>query len=126
METALLVAAFGIAILCSFLLLFWNINAFRGKRSIAGRMAAATVGMSWAVWQVYVLNPVTGKNLAYLLSPIAFASVLLILSWGAKDAMSRPPSEGPDVKVPAMGMRHAARTGQVSEENEQKRIAVGE
>src|SRR5438105_4503857 len=107
METALLVAAFGIAVLCAFLLLFPIMNSLRGKRSTAGWMAVTTVGMSWAVWQVYVLNPVTGKNLTYFLAPIAFASVLLILSWGVKDAVSRPPSQGPDVKVPAMAMRQS-------------------
>ena len=93
METALLVAAFGIAALCAFLLLFGIINSLRGRRSTAGRIAVTTVGMSWAVWQVYVLNPVAGKNLTYVLAPIAFASVLLILSWAVKDAMSRPPSD---------------------------------
>jgi hypothetical protein len=126
MERALLVAAFGIAVLCGFLLLFRMINALRGKRSTAGRMAATTVAMSWAVWQAYVVNPVTGKNLTYLLAPIAFVSVLLILSWRAKDAMGEPPSEGPDVKIPAMAMRQSARLSHGLEEDKQKRIAVGE
>ena len=125
METVLLVAAFGIAVLCAFLLLFGIINSLCGKRSTVGWMAVTTVGMSWAVWQVYVLNPVPGKNLTYLLAPIAFASVLRILSWAVKDAMSRPPSEGPDVKVPAMTMRKPAGLSHESED-EQGRIAVGE
>jgi hypothetical protein len=126
METALLVTAFGIAVLCGFLLLLWMINALRGKRSAAGRMAATTVAMSWAVWQVYVLNPAAGRNLTYILAPIACVSVLLILSWAAKDATSAPPSEGPDVKIPAVAMRQSAQPGIEWEADEQKKIAVGE
>ena len=87
-------------------------------------MAVTTVGMSWAVWQVYDLNPMIGKDLTYLLAPIAFAGVLLILSWGVKDAMSRPPYEGPDVKVPAMAMRQSAELANESEQDEQRKIAV--
>ena len=79
MKTALLVAAFGIAVLCGFLLFLWIINAMRGKRSATGRMAGTIVGMSWAVWQVYVLNPVTGTNLAYVLAPIAMPFTMLRL-----------------------------------------------
>ena len=124
METVLLVAAFGIAVLCAFLLLFGIINSLCGKRSTVGWMAVTTVGMSWAVWQVYDLNPMIGKDLTYLLAPIAFAGVLLILSWGVKDAMSRPPSEGPDVKVPAMAMRQSAELANESEQDVQRKIAV--
>jgi hypothetical protein len=127
METVVLVAAFSIAVLCGFLLLFWMIRALRGKRSSVGRVVATIVGMFWAVWQVYVLNPAAGINLTYILAPIAFVNALLILSWGAKDAMSEPPSEGPDVKFPAMAMRQQpVELAHESEEDEQRKTAVGE
>jgi hypothetical protein len=126
METVVLMAALGIAVLCGFLLLFWIISALRGKRSKAGRVVAAIVVSFWAAWQTYVLNPAVGTNLTYFVVPIAVMSVLLILSWVISDVTSEPPSEGPDVKIPSMAMRHSAGTGQELEDDEQKNIAVGE
>ena len=126
MERVLFVAAFGIAVLCGLLLLLWIIQALRGKRAISGRMAATIVGMSGALWQAYVLNPAVGINLAYFLGPIALVSVLLILSRGLKDAMSEPPSEGPDVKIPAVAMRRSAGMSQELHEEQKKKIAAGE
>ena len=126
MERLVLVAALGVAILCSILLLIWIIKAVRGKRSKAGRIAATMVVSFWAAWQTYVLNPAVGTNLTYFVAPIAVVSVLLILSWVIRDLMSEPPSEGPDVKIPSMAMRHSGGTGEESEEDEQKKVAVGD
>jgi uncharacterized membrane protein YuzA (DUF378 family) len=126
METAVLIVAIGIAVLCGFLLLFWIISAFRGKRSTVSRMAAAIVGMSCAVWQVYVLNPAAGINLTYFMAPIIFATVLLVLFRAVKESTDKPSFEGPDVKTPAMAMRQLVETGQEVESVEGKKIAVGE
>jgi uncharacterized membrane protein len=126
METAVLVTAIGITVLCGLLLLFWIISAMRGKRSNAGRMAATIAGVCWGVWQVYVLNPAVGINLTYFMAPIIFATVLLVLSRAAKESTDNPSFEGPDAKTPAMAMRQLVETGQEVESIEGKKIAVGE
>jgi len=98
----------------------------RGKRSKMGRMAATIVVMYWGVWQVYVLNPAVGTNLSYFLAPIAAVSILLILSWALRDLTREPLPGGSDVKIPAMAKRLPADGSQEMEEEEQKKIAVGE
>jgi len=125
-EIVVLTAAFGIAVLCGLLLLFWIVNAIRGKRSKIGQMAATIVVMYWGVWQVYVLNPAVSTNLSYFVAPIAGVSILLILSWAVRDATSEPTSEGPDVKIPAMAMRLPEHQTQEIEKEERKGIAGGQ
>ena len=108
METAVLIAALTTVVLCGFLLLFWIMKAMRGKRSPIGRVAAVIVGMSWALWQVYVISPEIGSRLAYFVVPLAAVAILMIISWSVQEITSKspePPSKGPYLKIPAMAVR---------------------
>jgi hypothetical protein len=93
------------AISCAVLLFVLMIRAIRVGPPSFAKMTALALLVSVAVWQAYLLIPIVGRYLAYFLMPIAVGGVLFAFLWNLRDALKGSPSDGPDVKIPAVAKR---------------------
>ncbi|HET8921590.1 MAG TPA: hypothetical protein VFN26_01190 [Candidatus Acidoferrum sp.] len=94
-----------VAIICVVLLFVWTLRAFRGRPLFLGRTTGVAALASLAVWQIYVLSPTLGRRYAKFVLPVVVVAFLSTFFWNVREALGRSPSDGPDVKIPAMAKR---------------------
>ena len=94
-----------VAMFCVVLLLVWTLRAFRGSPFLLGRTTGVAVLACLAVWQIYLLNPAVGAQLAKFVLPFVVVAFLFAFFRNVREALRRSPSDGPDMKIPAMAKR---------------------